>query len=116
MGGRGWLPLRPAFRVLSVPFNVAPGQEYIFQKSAFLASEATVNLSVHFQKRLGSGFFGGEGFILQRVSGYGTVFAEFDGHVVEYELAAGHRIVIDTGHPGGYERQLSDGYSECAWG
>lgn len=70
----------------------------IFQKSAFLAAEAGVELSIHFHKKLGSGIFGGEGFILQRVSGYGTVFAEFDGHLVEYELQAGQQIVIDTGH------------------
>ena len=70
----------------------------IFQKSAFLAAEAGVQLSVHFQKKLGSGLFGGEGFILQRVSGQGTMFAEFDGHVIEYELQAGQQIVVDTGH------------------
>lgn len=57
-----------------------------------------MELSIHFHKKLGSGIFGGEGFILQRVSGYGTVFAEFDGHLVEYELQAGQQIVIDTGH------------------
>ena len=70
----------------------------IFQKSAFLASEAGVQLSVHFQKKLGSGLFGGEGFILQRISGNGIVFAEFDGHVVDYELQNGQSIVVDTGH------------------
>ena len=70
----------------------------IFQKSAFLASEAGVQLSMHFRKKLGAGFFGGEGFIMQKVSGEGIVFAEFDGHVIEYELEAGQQIVIDTGH------------------
>ena len=79
-------------------FQIAPGQELVFQKSAFLASEAGVQLSVHFQKKLGSGLFGGEGFILQRISGNGIVFAEFDGHVVDYELQNGQRIVVDTGH------------------
>ena len=67
-------------------FNIRPGQEMIFQKSAFLASEAGVQLSVHFHKKVASGLFGGEGF------------AEFDGHVVEYELQPGQQIVIDTGH------------------
>ena len=79
-------------------FQIAPGQELVFQKSAFLASEAGVQLSVHFQKKLGSGLFGGEGFILQRISGNGIVFAEFDGHVVDYELQNGQSIVVDTGH------------------
>lgn len=57
-----------------------------------------MNLSVHFHKKVASGFFGGEGFILQRVSGNGIVFAEFDGSVIEYELAANQKIVVDTGN------------------
>lgn len=79
-------------------FEIAPGREMIFQKSAFLASEMGVNLSVHFNKKVGAGLFGGEGFILQKISGNGIAFAEFDGHVVEYELKPGQQIVIDTGH------------------
>ena len=74
------------------------GRKSIFQKSAFLASEAGVQLSVHFHKKVASGLFGGEGFVLQKVSGQGVAFAEFDGHVVEYELQPGQQIVIDTGH------------------
>ena len=61
-------------------------------------SEAGVNLTVHFHKKVASGLFGGEGFILQRVSGNGIVFAEFDGSVVEYELKPGQQIVVDTGN------------------
>ena len=57
-----------------------------------------MDLSIFFQKKLGAGLFGGEGFIMQRVSGSGIVFAEFDGHVVEYELQAGQSIVVDTGY------------------
>ena len=57
-----------------------------------------MELSIHFQKKVASGLFGGEGFIMQRVSGQGIVFAEFDGHVVEYELRADQQIVIDTGY------------------
>ena len=68
------------------------------QKSGFLASEATVELSVFFQKKLGAGFFGGEGFIMQRLSGRGVAFTEFDGHVVEYDLAPGQSMVVDTGY------------------
>ena len=76
----------------------AQGGKGMIQKSAFLASEAGVELSVFFNKKFSSGLFGGEGFIMQKVSGQGTVFAEFDGHVVEYELNAGQEIVVDTGH------------------
>ena len=68
------------------------------QKKAFLAGEPGVNISVHFHKKVASGLFGGEGFILQKVSGNGIVFAEFDGHVVEYELQPGQQIVIDSGY------------------
>ena len=79
-------------------FNIAPGQEIIAQKSAFLASTAGVELSVFFQKRVASGFFGGEGFIMQKLSGNGVVFLEFDGYIKEYELAPGQQIIIDTGY------------------
>ena len=63
-----------------------------------MASESTVELSVHFQKKLGSGLFGGEGFIMQKLSGNGTAFIEIDGYAVEYELAPGQQMVIDTGY------------------
>ena len=68
------------------------------QKSGFLASEAGVQLSVFFQKKLGSGFFGGEGFIMQKLSGRGIAFTEFDGHIVEYDLDPGESLVVDTGY------------------
>lgn len=97
-GGPGMIAFASSFPGSIKAFQIAPGQDMIFQKSAFLASEAGVQLSVHFRKKLGSGLFGGEGFIMQKVSGHGTMFAEFDGHVVEYELQAGQQIVIDTGY------------------
>lgn len=79
-------------------FDIGPGNNMIVQKSAFLASESSVELSIHFQKRLGAGFFGGEGFIMQKLSGRGLAFVEIDGHAVEYNLAAGQQMVIDTGY------------------
>lgn len=79
-------------------FEISPSNTMILQKSAFLASEAGVELSVHFKKSLGAGFFGGEGFIMQKVSGNGLCFVEFDGHVVEYDLAEGEQMVVDTGN------------------
>ena len=97
-GGTGMIAFGSSFPGSIKAFEITPGNEMIFQKSAFLASEAGVQLSVHFHKKLSSGLFGGEGFILQKVSGHGIVFAEFDGHVVEYELQAGQQIVVDTGH------------------
>lgn len=97
-GGNGTIAFASSFPGSIKAFEIRPGNEMIFQKSAFLAAEAGVQLSIHFQKKLGSGLFGGEGFILQRVSGQGTMFAEFDGHVIEYELQPGQQIVVDTGH------------------
>ena len=70
----------------------------ICQKGVFLAAEAGVQLSTHFNKSLGKGLFGGEGFIMQKISGNGIMFGEFDGHLVEYELQAGQQIIVDTGH------------------
>ena len=96
--GAGLIAFASSFPGSIKPFDIMPGQEIIFQKSAFLAGEAGVELSIHFNKKLGAGLFGGEGFILQKVSGSGVAFAEFDGHVVEYELSAGQEILVDTGH------------------
>ncbi len=79
-------------------FDISPGNEMICQKSSFLAASDTVELSMHFQKKLGSGLFGGEGFIMQKLSGTGTAFIEIDGYAKEYNLPAGQQIVVDTGH------------------
>ena len=97
-GGPGMIAFASSFPGSIRAYEITPGQEMIFQKSAYLAGEESVQLSVHFRKKLGSGLFGGEGFIMQKVSGSGIVFAEFDGHVIEYDLQPGQQIVIDTGH------------------
>ena len=96
--GEGMIAFASSFPGSIRAFEIAPGKDMIFQKSAFLVGERGVSLSVHFSKKIGSGLFGGEGFILQRVSGQGIVFAEFDGHVVEYELQKGEQLIVDTGH------------------
>ncbi len=101
MGGPGMIAFASSFPGSIRAFEITPGNEMIFQKSAFLASEAGVNMSIFFNKKIGAGLFGGEGFIMQKFSGNGTVFAEFDGHVIEYELQAGQQIVVDTGHLAG---------------
>lgn len=81
-----------------VPINLAQGQAMIAQKDTLLVAEKSVNLSIAFQKRLGAGLFGGEGFILQKFEGPGTFFASFDGEIVEYTLQPGQRMLVDTGH------------------
>ena len=97
-GGPGMIAFASSFPGEIRAFDIAPGRELILQKSGFLAAENGVSLSVFFQKKFGAGFFGGEGFIMQKVSGQGTVFTEFDGHVVEYELHHGQSIIVDTGY------------------
>lgn len=97
-GGTGIIAFASSFPGSIRAFRIEPGQEMIFQKSAFLAGEMGIELSVHFRKKVSSGLFGGEGFIMQKVTGRGTMFAEFDGHVIEYELQPGQQIVVDTGH------------------
>ena len=78
--------------------EITPDKPVVVQKSGFLASEQGVELSVFFQKKAGAGFFGGEGFIMQKLSGTGTAFLEIDGYAVEYSLGAGERMVVDTGN------------------
>ncbi len=97
-GGDGVIAFASSFPGCIRTFEIMPGSDIVVQKSAFLASTLGVELSIFFQKRLGAGFFGGEGFIMQRLSGNGIAFVEFDGYIKEYDLAAGQQIVVDTGY------------------
>lgn len=78
--------------------DIRPGAELIVQKSGFLACEEGVELSIHFRKKFGAGLFGGEGFIMQKLSGNGIAFVEFDGAICEYVLAPGEVMYLDTGY------------------
>ena len=106
-GGPGMITFGSSFPGKIVPIEVAPGKDWILQKSSFLASEASVKLDIHFNKKVGAGVFGGEGFIMQRLSGRGTVFAEIDGELVEYNLRAGQQMIVDTGYVAGFESSVS---------
>ena len=96
-GGAGMIAFASSFPGSIRPFSIAPGREIILQKSGFLAAESSVELSVFFQKKLGAGLVGGEGFIMQKVTGPGLVFLEVDGYCQDYDLAPGERLVCDTG-------------------
>ena len=98
MGGHGMIAFASSFPGSIIPYEVTPGHGIIVQKRGFLAMEKGLDLSVYFQQRMGKGFFGGEGFIMQKISGYGMVFLEIDGHCKEYELGAGESIIVDTGY------------------
>ena len=97
-GGQGMIAFAASLPGKIIPFELSSGNSIIIQKNAFLAMEKGLDLSVHFQKRFATGFFGGEGFIMQKVSGNGTVFIEVDGYCKEYDLQAGERIIVDTGY------------------
>ena len=86
-----------------IPFDLVEGQSLIMQKDAFMVAEKSVDLDLHFRKKLGAGLFGGEGFIMQRATGPGLVFAELDGEVVEYNLEAGQVLKVDTGYVAMFE-------------
>ena len=96
--GSGMIAFASTFPGSIIPFHVTPGNGIIVQKRGFLAMEKGLELSVYFQKKLGKGFFGGEGFIMQRINGNGMVFLEIDGYCKEYELAAGESLILDTGY------------------
>ena len=105
--GEGMITFGSSFPGQILPLEATPGKSFILQKSAFLASEAGVQLSMHINQKLGAGFFGGEGFIMQKLTGNGIAFAEVDGELVEYTLAPGEQMVVDTGYVMGFELSVS---------
>jgi uncharacterized protein (TIGR00266 family) len=78
-------------------FDLRPGQTIMAQRDAFLFAQPSVQLSVAFVKKLGAGFFGGEGFILEQLTGPGQVFIHAGGDFVEFDLAAGETLQVETG-------------------
>jgi uncharacterized protein (TIGR00266 family) len=78
-------------------FDLAPGQSILAQRDAFLFAQTTVQFNVALVKKLGTGFFGGEGFILEKLTGPGTVFIHAGGDFVEFNLAAGESLQIEAG-------------------
>jgi uncharacterized protein (TIGR00266 family) len=101
--GRGLVAFASEFPGKIVPLLLGPGQEVIAQKDAFMCAEKSVQMSIQFRRKLGAGFFGGEGFILQRLTGPGIAFVELDGEIVEYTLEPGQLLKVDTGHVAMFE-------------
>lgn len=79
-------------------FDLNEGETIIAQKRAFLCAESTVDIAMHFRKKLGAGFFGGEGFIMQKITGPGKVYLEIDGEVVKKYLEPGEKLKVDNGY------------------
>ncbi len=97
-GGPGLIAFASKFPGAILAVEITPDKPIVVQKSAFLAATAGVETSVFFQKKMGAGFFGGEGFIMQKVSGRGLAFLEMDGSTVDYDLEPGQQIVVTSGN------------------
>ena len=105
--GDGLIAFGCSFPGRILPLEIGKGTDMIVQKRSFLAGEPGVEISVTFTKKLGVGLFGGEGFIMQRLSGQGMAFIEIDGELIEYNLAPGQQIVVDTGNVAGFESTVN---------
>ena len=86
-----------------LPVEVQPGYEYYIHRHGFLCATEQIQLSVGFQQSLGAGIFGGDGFLLQRVTGAGQAWIELDGEVIPYTLAAGETLRVHPGHIGMFD-------------
>jgi uncharacterized protein (TIGR00266 family) len=105
--GRGLVSFASDFPGKIVPVHLGAGQEVIVQKESFLCAEKSVTFDMFFQRKLGAGFFGGEGFIMQRLKGPGVAFVAFDGEIVEYTLQPNQVLKVDTGHVAMFEPTVS---------
>lgn len=79
------------------PYNLAPGQSILVQRDSFICAQTSVTFSIALVKKIGAGLFGGEGFILQKLTGPGTAFIHGGGDFIEFDLAAGEVLQVDTG-------------------
>lgn len=98
VGGNGMISFTSSCPGDIRAIEIKPGEQVICQKRAFLASTSGVNMSVYFKKNLATGLFGGEGFIMQKFDGEGLLFIEIDGAAKEFELQAGEKLLLSTGH------------------
>ncbi|MEE0061050.1 MAG: TIGR00266 family protein [Acutalibacteraceae bacterium] len=98
MNGPGFITIAPSFMGTILPFEITPNQPIIVQKSGFLASTTGIDLSIHLNHKIGGAVFGGEGFVMQKLSGQGTAFIEIDGYCKQYNLGPGQQIIVDTGN------------------
>lgn len=101
-----WVVFTPEAPGKVVELELAPGQSWIAQKDAFMVAETTVEMKMHFRKRVGAGFFGGEGFILQKITGPGKAWLEIPGETVQYTLQANQMIKVDPGHIAAFEETV----------
>jgi len=101
--GAGLISFCSEFPGKVVLYNLKAGESVICQRDAFMVAETGVSLQMEFTKRLGAGFFGGEGFFLQKITGPGKAFLEFAGEITEYTLQEGQSLKVDPGYIGAFE-------------
>lgn len=102
VGGPGMIAFASSFPGSIIPYQVTPGNDLVVQKRGFLAMEEGLQLTIAIQKKFGAGLFGGEGFIMQRITGNGLVFIEIDGACTRYDLQPGQSMIVDTGFLAAY--------------
>ncbi len=121
-GGAGHVAFAPRFPGTIVPALLQPGQSLICRKETFLVAQKSVTLELAWQKRLGAGFFGGDGFILQKATGPGVVWLDLSGELIERDLAPGERLLVHAGHVGvfepsvGFDIQMVSGFKNVLFG
>lgn len=86
-----------------IAVELKPGEQRICQKDAFMVAQTAVSLEIHLRRKLGAGLFGGEGFILQKLTGPGIAWVEISGEVRSYTLKQGQTMKVDPGHIAMYE-------------
>jgi uncharacterized protein (TIGR00266 family) len=120
--GNGHVAFAARFPGTIMPIQLAPGQSLICRKETFLVAQKTVTLEIAWQRRMGAGFFGGGGFILQKVTGPGIVWLDLSGELVQRDLAAGERLLVHAGHVGvfepsvGFDIQMIKGFRNVLFG
>jgi uncharacterized protein (TIGR00266 family) len=105
--GGGMITFTPEAPGSILPISLAANEYRICQKDAFMVAQDSVTLEIHFRKKLGAGIFGGEGFVLQKISGPGIAWVEIAGEVREYDLKSGETMKVDPGHIAMYEPSVN---------
>jgi uncharacterized protein (TIGR00266 family) len=120
--GQGLVAFASIFPGQILARQLAPGETLVCRKDSFLCAEHSVNLDLYFRQQIGAGLFGGEGFILQKVTGPGTVFLDMSGEIVEKDLQAGDMMKVHVGHVGvqdatvGFNIQMVPGFKNILFG
>ena len=106
-GGPGLVAFAAKVPGSIMAMTVAPGQGYLIHRHGFLCATEGVELAIGFQRSLGGGIFGGDGFIMQRLSGSCTAWVELGGEVITYDLAPGESLMVHPGHVGMFSESIN---------